>query len=63
LHVYSYQVGTSGIPNYNLTYLVQRSVEIGKPIIGASINYRKGGWGMLYSIEVQVRLSPVHIYQ
>ncbi|KAF2502928.1 alpha/beta-hydrolase [Lophium mytilinum] len=53
IHGGSYQVGTSGIPNYNLTYLVQRSVEIGKPIIGASINYRKGGWGMLYSIEVQ----------
>ncbi|KAF2817494.1 alpha/beta-hydrolase [Mytilinidion resinicola] len=53
IHGGSYQVGTSGLPNYNLTYLVQRSVEIGKPIIGASINYRKGGWGMLYSIEVQ----------
>jgi len=49
----SYQVGTSALPYYNLTYLVQRSVEIGKPIIGASINYRKGGWGMLYSIEIQ----------
>lgn len=53
IHGGSYQVGTSGLPNYNLTYLVQRSVEIGKPIIAASINYRKGGWGMLYSIEIQ----------
>ena len=46
-------MGTSALPYYNLTYFVQRSVEIGKPIIGASINYRKGGWGMLYSIEIQ----------
>lgn len=53
IHGGSYQVGTSALPNYNLTYIVQRSVEIGKPIIGASINYRKGGWGMLYSREVQ----------
>lgn len=53
IHGGSYQVGTSGIPNYNLTYLVQRSVEVGQPIIGTSINYRKGGWGMLYSVEVQ----------
>ncbi|KAF2109203.1 Alpha/Beta hydrolase protein [Lophiotrema nucula] len=53
IHGGSYQVGTSGLPNYNLTWLVQRSVEIGKPIIGTSINYRKGGWGMLYSREVQ----------
>jgi carboxylesterase type B len=53
IHGGSYQVGTSSLPNYNLTYLVQRSVEIGKPIIATSINYRKGGWGMLYSREVQ----------
>lgn len=53
IHGGSYQVGTTGLPNYNLSYIVQRSVEIGRPIIGASINYRKGGWGNLYSIELQ----------
>lgn len=53
IHGGSYQVGTSALPNYNLTFIVQRSVEIGKPIIATSINYRKGGWGMLYSREVQ----------
>ncbi|KAH8723991.1 Alpha/Beta hydrolase protein [Phaeosphaeriaceae sp. PMI808] len=53
IHGGSYQVGTSGFPNYNLTWIVQRSVEIGRPIIATSINYRKGGWGMLYSREVQ----------
>jgi carboxylesterase type B len=49
----SYQVGSSGLANYNLTYMVQRSVEIGNPIIATSINYRKGGWGMMYSREIQ----------
>lgn len=53
IHGGSYQVGTSALPNYNLTYIVQRSVEIGQPIIATSINYRKGGWGMLYSREIQ----------
>ncbi|KAF2007430.1 alpha/beta-hydrolase [Amniculicola lignicola CBS 123094] len=53
IHGGSYQVGTSALPNYNLTYLVQRSMEVGKPIIATSINYRKGGWGMMYSIEIQ----------
>lgn len=53
IHGGSYQVGTSSLPNYNLTYLVQRSVEIDKPIIATSINYRKGGWGMMYSREIQ----------
>ena len=53
IHGGSYQVGTSALPNYNLTYLVQRSVAIGKPIIATSLNYRKGGWGMMYSREIQ----------
>ncbi|ORY10627.1 Alpha/Beta hydrolase protein [Clohesyomyces aquaticus] len=53
IHGGSYQVGTSALPNYNLTYLVQRSVEIRKPIVATSINYRKGGWGMMYSDEIQ----------
>ncbi|KAL5390156.1 hypothetical protein PMIN06_001521 [Paraphaeosphaeria minitans] len=53
IHGDSYQVGTSGRPNYNLTWLVQRPVAIGKHIVATSINYRKGGWGMLYSREIQ----------
>ena len=52
IHGGSYQRGTTGLPNYNLTFLVDRSVEIGKPVVGVSINYRKGGWGMMYSIEI-----------
>jgi len=53
IHGGSYQVGTSGLARYNLSYIVQHSVDIGRPIIGASINYRKGGWGNMYSIEIQ----------
>ena len=53
IHGGSYQVGSSSISSYNLTYIVQRSVEIGNPIIATSINYRKGAWGMLYSREIQ----------
>ncbi|KAI1842689.1 hypothetical protein JX265_002705 [Neoarthrinium moseri] len=56
IHGGSYQVGTSALPYYNLTYLVQKSVEIGKPVLGVSINYRKGAWGMLYSVEIQGQL-------
>lgn len=54
IHGGSYQVGTSGLPNYNLTYFVERSVQVGKPVVATSINYRKGGWGNMYSIEIQV---------
>ncbi|KAL3471049.1 carboxyesterase [Aspergillus californicus] len=53
IHGGSYQVGTTGMSAYNMTYIVQRSIEINKPIIGVSINYRKGGWGFMYSIEIQ----------
>ncbi|KAH9998075.1 alpha/beta-hydrolase [Xylariaceae sp. FL0662B] len=53
IHGGGYQYGTSGLPYYNLTFLVQRSVEIEMPIIGASINFRKGGWGNMYSVEIQ----------
>jgi carboxylesterase type B len=54
IHGGSYQVGTTALPAYNLTYIVQKSVDIGMPIIATSINYRKGAWGNMYSIETQV---------
>ncbi|KAI0889472.1 alpha/beta-hydrolase [Annulohypoxylon maeteangense] len=53
IHGGAYQYGGSAQPQYNLTYLVQKSVDIGFPIIGVSLNYRKGGWGNMYSIEIQ----------
>lgn len=53
IHGGSYQSGTSGLQNYNLSYIVEKSVQMGQPIVATSINYRKGGWGMLYSREVQ----------
>lgn len=37
---------------YNLTFIVQNSVEIGKPIIAVSIAYRLGPWGFLQSQQV-----------
>ncbi|KAK4620111.1 Lipase [Fulvia fulva] len=51
IHGGSYQSGTSGLQNYNLSYIVEKSVQMGQPIVATSINYRKGGWGMLYSRE------------
>jgi hypothetical protein len=32
-------------------------MELQKPIIAASINYRKGGWGNMYSAEIQVSVT------
>lgn len=38
---------------YNLSFIVQNSVEIGKPIIAVSAAYRLSGWGFLDSQEVR----------
>lgn len=53
IHGGSYQAGSSSLPNYNLTYLVNRSIELGTPIVAASINYRKGPWGFMYGDEIK----------
>ena len=44
--------GTSLDPRYNLSFIVEQSVKINKPIIGVSINYRLSAWGFLYSEEI-----------
>lgn len=43
----------SGIDQrYNLSFIVKRSVDIGKPIIAVSINYRLSMWGFITGHEV-----------
>ncbi|RMX97236.1 hypothetical protein D0868_10751 [Hortaea werneckii] len=37
---------------YNLSFIVDNSVQMGKPIIGVSIAYRLSAWGFLASEEV-----------
>jgi carboxylesterase type B len=38
---------------YNLSFIVDNSVQIDKPIIGVSIAYRLSAWGFLTSQEFQ----------
>ena len=45
-------MGGSSDKRYNLSFIVENSVAIGKPMIGVSANYRLGPWGFLYSEEV-----------
>jgi carboxylesterase type B len=44
--------GTSLDPRYNLSFIVEQSALINKPIIGVSISYRVSGWGWLYSKDI-----------
>ena len=46
-----YEGGTRD-ERYNLSFIVDNSVQIGKPIIGVSIAYRLSTWGFLASQEV-----------
>jgi carboxylesterase type B len=44
-------MGGSNDPRYNLSFIVQNSVEMGKPMIGVSVQYRLSAWGFLGSKE------------
>ncbi|KAL4979354.1 Alpha/Beta hydrolase protein [Aspergillus desertorum] len=52
IHGGGFSNGGGGDQRYNLSFIVEQSVKIGKPIIGASINYRLSLWGFLHSNEV-----------
>ncbi|KAF2153646.1 alpha/beta-hydrolase [Myriangium duriaei CBS 260.36] len=47
-----YEGGTAD-KRYNLSFIVENSVQIGKPIIAISIPYRLGPFGFLYSDQIQ----------
>ncbi|KAH6664513.1 Alpha/Beta hydrolase protein [Halenospora varia] len=40
-------MGGTNDPRYNLSFVVQNSVDMGTPMIGISIQYRLSGWGFL----------------
>ncbi|RDW58416.1 hypothetical protein BP5796_12346 [Coleophoma crateriformis] len=44
--------GSSIDQRYNLSFIVQKSVDVGKPIIAVSINYRLSMWGFITGEEV-----------
>jgi hypothetical protein len=49
----SYVMGGATDKRYNMSFIVQNSVEIGKPIIGVSIAYRLSAWGFLDSLSIR----------
>ncbi|KAG5973583.1 hypothetical protein E4U55_000396 [Claviceps digitariae] len=46
-------MGGSADPRYNLSFMVEHSVRINKPIIGVSFNYRLSAFGFLGSKEAR----------
>ncbi|KAI2477097.1 PnbA Carboxylesterase type B [Pyrenophora tritici-repentis] len=45
-------MGSNSWPQYDLKRFVERSIEIGKPVIGVSINYRLNVFGFLASEDI-----------
>ncbi|KAK6538794.1 hypothetical protein TWF694_010360 [Orbilia ellipsospora] len=52
IHGGGFVEGGAGDPRYNLTWLVNQSVNLGTPMIAVSMNYRVAGWGFLSSRQV-----------
>lgn len=52
IHGGEFVQGSGVDQRYNLSFIVQQSVAIGKPMLGVTINYRLGPWGFLQGDEV-----------
>ncbi|KAF1983101.1 carboxylesterase family protein-like protein [Aulographum hederae CBS 113979] len=52
IHGGGYFEGGAPDQRYNLSFMIENSVKLGKPVIGVSINYRLAGWGFLNSDEI-----------
>ena len=52
VHGGGFGIGSNSWPQYDLRRFVERSANIGKPVVGVSINYRLGIFGFLASEEV-----------
>jgi carboxylesterase type B len=44
--------GGNADQRYNLSFIVERSVKIGKPIMAVAVNYRLSAWGFLGGDQV-----------
>lgn len=44
-------MGGAADPRYNLSFIVEQSVALGKPVIGVSLNYRLSAFGFLMGKE------------
>ncbi|KAI8940077.1 hypothetical protein NX059_003796 [Plenodomus lindquistii] len=45
-------MGSNSWPQYNVAKFVERSIKIGKPVVGVAINYRHNVFGFLASREI-----------
>ncbi|KAF5647483.1 triacylglycerol lipase II precursor [Fusarium sp. NRRL 25303] len=51
LHGGGLEMGGAADPRYNLSFIVEQSVALGKPVIGVGLNYRLSAFGFLVGKE------------
>ena len=52
IHGGGFYEGGNSDPRYNLSFIVQQSIRMQKPMIGVSINCRPAEWGFLFSQQI-----------
>ncbi|KAL4819913.1 Alpha/Beta hydrolase protein [Aspergillus spinulosporus] len=53
IHGGDFSGGSASEPRYNLSFIVDRSVRLGQPIVAVSFNYRLSAWGFLFSNQLR----------
>lgn len=53
IHGGDFSGGSASEPRYNLSYIVDRSIQLGQPIVAVSFNYRLSAWGFLFSNQLR----------
>ncbi|KZM22931.1 hydrolase [Ascochyta rabiei] len=51
IHGGGYYMGGGVDQRYNMSFMVENSVKVGKPMVGVTINYRLSAWGFLSGSE------------
>lgn len=59
IHGGTLEMGGAADPRYNFSFIVDRSVQIGRHIIGISLNYRLSAFGFLHGMEAVQTSGPV----
>ncbi|KAE8329357.1 alpha/beta-hydrolase [Aspergillus sergii] len=53
IHGGDFSGGSASEQRYNLSFIVEKSVQLGQPIIAVSFNYRLSAWGFLFSNQLR----------
>ncbi|KAB8223940.1 Alpha/Beta hydrolase protein [Aspergillus novoparasiticus] len=53
IHGDDFSGGSASEQRYNLSFIVEKSVQLGQPIIAVSFNYRLSAWGFLFSNQLR----------